>query len=200
MRDPDSRIAASNAFDADKSGASILVSSDDSVRGVDYLGVTRVIQFVGWDEIHMFTETTLIESTCLNLSAQTETKVYSSEKAASMPNEKAPKKCTLESGAKNQKKVAESSQAYVSVGSGWNRPRNPYRAVPCERCAATTTFIKLRPKFCQNSWMKSVSAKLYLPVNVIFKSEPNNILRFVTNGAYEGVVIGGDRYPASTLH
>ncbi|KAG1720888.1 hypothetical protein EDD22DRAFT_854531 [Suillus occidentalis] len=63
----DSRIAASDAFDAEKSGASIFVSSDDSVRGVDYLGVTRVIQFVGWDEIRMFTETTLIESTCLNL-------------------------------------------------------------------------------------------------------------------------------------
>jgi ATP-dependent RNA helicase MSS116 len=60
-RAQDSRIAASDAFDAEKSGASIFVSSDDSVRGVDYLGVTRVIQFVGWDEIRMFTETTLIE-------------------------------------------------------------------------------------------------------------------------------------------
>lgn len=60
-RTQDLRIAASDAFDADKSGASILVSSNDSIRGVDYLGVTRVIQFVGWDEIRMFTEITLIE-------------------------------------------------------------------------------------------------------------------------------------------
>lgn len=43
-RAQDSRIAASDAFRADKSGASILVSSDVSARGVDYPGVTRVIQ------------------------------------------------------------------------------------------------------------------------------------------------------------
>ncbi|KAG2132697.1 DEAD-domain-containing protein [Suillus bovinus] len=43
-RAQDSRIAASDAFRADKSGASILVTSDVSARGVDYPGVTRVIQ------------------------------------------------------------------------------------------------------------------------------------------------------------
>ena len=43
-RTQDSRAAASDAFRADKSGASILVSSDVSARGVDYPGVTRVIQ------------------------------------------------------------------------------------------------------------------------------------------------------------
>ncbi|KAG2146335.1 P-loop containing nucleoside triphosphate hydrolase protein [Suillus clintonianus] len=43
-RQQDSRIAASDAFRADNSGASILVSSDVSARGVDYPGVTRVIQ------------------------------------------------------------------------------------------------------------------------------------------------------------
>ncbi|KAG1769378.1 P-loop containing nucleoside triphosphate hydrolase protein [Suillus occidentalis] len=43
-RAQDSRIAASDAFRADNSGASILVSSDVSARGVDYPGVTRVIQ------------------------------------------------------------------------------------------------------------------------------------------------------------
>ncbi|KAG1868495.1 P-loop containing nucleoside triphosphate hydrolase protein [Suillus subluteus] len=43
-RTQDSRIAASDAFRADNSGASILVSSDVSARGVDYPGVTRVIQ------------------------------------------------------------------------------------------------------------------------------------------------------------
>ncbi|KAG1869316.1 hypothetical protein C8R48DRAFT_771465 [Suillus tomentosus] len=40
-----------------------------------------------------------------------ETKAYPSEKAASAPNERAPKKRTLESEVKNQKKAAESSQA-----------------------------------------------------------------------------------------
>lgn len=43
-RTQDSRIAASDAFRADNSGASILVTSDVSARGVDYPGVTRVIQ------------------------------------------------------------------------------------------------------------------------------------------------------------
>ncbi|OJA20005.1 hypothetical protein AZE42_05870 [Rhizopogon vesiculosus] len=43
-RTQDSRAAASDAFRSDKSGASILVSSDVSARGVDYPGVTRVIQ------------------------------------------------------------------------------------------------------------------------------------------------------------
>ncbi|KIJ37271.1 hypothetical protein M422DRAFT_178309 [Sphaerobolus stellatus SS14] len=40
----DSRMNTSNSFRADKSGASILVTSDVSARGVDYPGVTRVIQ------------------------------------------------------------------------------------------------------------------------------------------------------------
>ncbi|KAF8580187.1 DEAD-domain-containing protein [Ramaria rubella] len=43
-RTQDSRITTSDAFRSDKSGASILVSSDVSARGVDYPGVTRVIQ------------------------------------------------------------------------------------------------------------------------------------------------------------
>jgi ATP-dependent RNA helicase MSS116 len=38
------RTAASNAFRSDRSGAAILVTSDVSARGVDYPGVTRVIQ------------------------------------------------------------------------------------------------------------------------------------------------------------
>lgn len=38
------RTAASNAFRNDRSGAAILVTSDVSARGVDYPGVTRVIQ------------------------------------------------------------------------------------------------------------------------------------------------------------
>lgn len=40
----DQRTRASNAFRADTSGASVLVTSDVSARGVDYPGVTRVIQ------------------------------------------------------------------------------------------------------------------------------------------------------------
>ncbi|KAH7909881.1 P-loop containing nucleoside triphosphate hydrolase protein [Hygrophoropsis aurantiaca] len=43
-RTQDSRSATSAAFRSDKSGAAILVSSDVSARGVDYPGVTRVIQ------------------------------------------------------------------------------------------------------------------------------------------------------------
>ncbi|KAF5350960.1 hypothetical protein D9756_008237 [Leucocoprinus leucothites] len=39
-----SRVRASDAFRADKSGASVLITSDVSARGVDYPGVTRVIQ------------------------------------------------------------------------------------------------------------------------------------------------------------
>jgi ATP-dependent RNA helicase MSS116 len=39
-----SRTAASNAFRRDRSGAAILVTSDVSARGIDYPGVTRVIQ------------------------------------------------------------------------------------------------------------------------------------------------------------
>ncbi|PCH44860.1 DEAD-domain-containing protein [Wolfiporia cocos MD-104 SS10] len=38
------RDSASNSFRSDRSGASILVTSDVSARGVDYPGVTRVIQ------------------------------------------------------------------------------------------------------------------------------------------------------------
>jgi ATP-dependent RNA helicase MSS116 len=38
------RTSASNAFRRDRSGAAILVTSDVSARGVDYPGVTRVIQ------------------------------------------------------------------------------------------------------------------------------------------------------------
>lgn len=38
------RTRASNAFRADDTGASVLVTSDVSARGVDYPGVTRVIQ------------------------------------------------------------------------------------------------------------------------------------------------------------
>jgi ATP-dependent RNA helicase MSS116 len=41
----DSRIAASDTFRADKSGASILISADVSTQGIVCLGVTRVIQF-----------------------------------------------------------------------------------------------------------------------------------------------------------
>lgn len=43
-RTMDARTNTSNSFRADKSGASILISSDVSARGVDYPGVTRVIQ------------------------------------------------------------------------------------------------------------------------------------------------------------
>jgi len=43
-RTQESRASASDAFRSDKSGASILVTSDVSARGVDYPGVTRVIQ------------------------------------------------------------------------------------------------------------------------------------------------------------
>lgn len=43
-RSQEQRTAASNAFRADSSGASVLVTSDVSARGVDYPGVTRVIQ------------------------------------------------------------------------------------------------------------------------------------------------------------
>ncbi|KAI0252935.1 P-loop containing nucleoside triphosphate hydrolase protein [Lactifluus subvellereus] len=39
-----SRTAASDAFRRDRSGAAILVTSDVSARGIDYPGVTRVIQ------------------------------------------------------------------------------------------------------------------------------------------------------------
>ena len=44
QRSQDSRTRASNAFRSDKSGASVLVTSDVSARGVDYPGVSRVIQ------------------------------------------------------------------------------------------------------------------------------------------------------------
>jgi len=40
----ESRNSASDAFREDKSGSSILITSDVSARGVDYPGVTRVIQ------------------------------------------------------------------------------------------------------------------------------------------------------------
>jgi ATP-dependent RNA helicase MSS116, mitochondrial len=43
-RTQSSRSAASNAFRNDRSGAAILVTSDVSARGIDYPGVTRVIQ------------------------------------------------------------------------------------------------------------------------------------------------------------
>lgn len=43
-RSQDQRTRVSNAFRSDNSGASILVTSDVSARGVDYPGVTRVIQ------------------------------------------------------------------------------------------------------------------------------------------------------------
>ena len=43
-RSQEQRTAASNAFRADSTGASVLVTSDVSARGVDYPGVTRVIQ------------------------------------------------------------------------------------------------------------------------------------------------------------
>ena len=43
-RTQSSRTAASNAFRSDRSGAAILVTSDVSARGIDYPGVTRVIQ------------------------------------------------------------------------------------------------------------------------------------------------------------
>ena len=43
-RDMDRRMAVSKAFRNDISGASILATSDVSARGVDYPGVTRVIQ------------------------------------------------------------------------------------------------------------------------------------------------------------
>lgn len=43
-RTQESRSSVSDAFRSDKSGASILITSDVSARGVDYPGVTRVIQ------------------------------------------------------------------------------------------------------------------------------------------------------------
>ncbi|KAF5347456.1 hypothetical protein D9757_013826 [Collybiopsis confluens] len=43
-RTMDSRVSASDRFRKDKSPASILITSDVSARGVDYPGVTRVIQ------------------------------------------------------------------------------------------------------------------------------------------------------------
>lgn len=44
LRTQESRTRTSSQFRADRSGASILVSSDVSARGVDYPGVTRIIQ------------------------------------------------------------------------------------------------------------------------------------------------------------
>src|SRR3984957_73484 len=43
-RTQDARTNTSSAFRQDKSGASVLVTSDVSARGIDYPGVTRVIQ------------------------------------------------------------------------------------------------------------------------------------------------------------
>jgi len=43
-RTQSSRTAASDAFRRDRSGAAILVTSDVSARGIDYPGVTRIIQ------------------------------------------------------------------------------------------------------------------------------------------------------------
>jgi len=43
-RTQDSRTSTSQSFRGDKSGASVLVTSDVSARGIDYPGVTRVIQ------------------------------------------------------------------------------------------------------------------------------------------------------------
>ena len=43
-RTQESRMSTSDAFRQDKTGAAILVTSDVSARGVDYPGVTRVIQ------------------------------------------------------------------------------------------------------------------------------------------------------------
>ena len=51
-----------------------------------------------------------------------------------------------------------------------------------------------------------ISSKLYRPGSVGYVSksggmsnELNNILSFTTNGVYEGIAIGGDRYPGSTF-
>jgi ATP citrate (pro-S)-lyase len=51
-----------------------------------------------------------------------------------------------------------------------------------------------------------ISSKLYRPGSVGYVSksggmsnELNNILSLVTNGTYEGIAIGGDRYPATTF-
>lgn len=51
-----------------------------------------------------------------------------------------------------------------------------------------------------------ISSKLYRPGSVGYVSksggmsnELNNILSLVTNGTYEGIAIGGDRYPGSTF-
>jgi len=51
-----------------------------------------------------------------------------------------------------------------------------------------------------------IASKLYRPGSVGYVSksggmsnELNNILSLVTNGTYEGIAIGGDRYPGSTF-
>lgn len=51
-----------------------------------------------------------------------------------------------------------------------------------------------------------ISSKLYRPGSVAYVSksggmsnELNNILSFTTNGTYEGIAIGGDRYPGTTF-
>jgi ATP citrate (pro-S)-lyase len=51
-----------------------------------------------------------------------------------------------------------------------------------------------------------ITSKLYLPGSVccVFKSggmsnKLNNILSIVTNSTYEGIAIGGDRYPGATF-
>src|ERR1700677_4951233 len=51
-----------------------------------------------------------------------------------------------------------------------------------------------------------IASKLYRPGSVGYVSKPggmsnelNNILSLVTNGTYEGIAIGGDRYPGSTF-
>ena len=51
-----------------------------------------------------------------------------------------------------------------------------------------------------------IASKLYRPGSVGYVSksggmsnELNNILSIVTNGTYEGIAIGGDRYPGSTF-
>src|ERR1700744_6014672 len=51
-----------------------------------------------------------------------------------------------------------------------------------------------------------IASKLYRPGSVGYVSksggmsnELNNILSLITNGTYEGIAIGGDRYPGSTF-
>ena len=72
---------------------------------------------------------------------------------------------------------------------------------------SATRAVPDRGVLIQRSMMDNIIAsKLYRPGSVGYVSksggmsnELNNILSLVTNGTYEGIAIGGDRYPGSTF-